>query len=243
MADPNEINDIDDLFSTNDKESDDMGDFFSSNADPFAKEPDSTSDSLEPDFDVQASSSVSESNPFNNAEASIPLPEGFGENAGIKLDKDVEEEGKGKKGKKAKKEKAPKVKTEKVKKVKTPKVKEPKGDIKDKGAARCVYLLGLIFLLFIIAGNVMAFMAAGAACITFLVIFDVLGLFLLLVPCFMLKALRKAPLDLFDTFLALAAAFAIVSCMIVLALQAATYGKAIKAAANTLPAVVETLEC
>lgn len=257
MADPKEINDIDDLFSKDDNDNGGLDDVFSSGADPFAKNDEEApdpfaksdeADNLLPDFDVEASSSVSESNPFNKTDESIPLSDGFGANGGVSLDKAPgvsldKDDIKGKKNKKAKKDKAPKVKLEKGKKEKEPKAKEPKAEVKDKSSARGIYLLGLIFLLFIIAGNAAAFMAAGAACITFLAIFDVLGLFLLLIPFLMLKALRKAPLDLFDTFLALAAAFAIISCMFILAMQASNYGKAIKAASNSLPNAVETLEC
>lgn len=235
MADPNdknssEFDDLDDLFSS-DSGTDAFG------TDPFSSE-------SEPELDVQASSTVSESNPFNQSD-SLALSEVFPSETSVELDK-----GDGKKDKKAKKEKAPKAakapraaKAPKEKKEKAPKVKAPKGEITDKGAARGVWCLLIVFLLFIVAGNAIAFMQAGAACLMFLIIFDVLGLLLLLVPFMMLKGLRKQPLSLFDTFLALAAAFAIVSCMFILAAQASSYGKAIKATLNTVESPVETMQC
>ena len=141
--------------------------------------------------------------------------------------------------KKAKAPKEPKQKAPKVKKVKEPK---EKGPITDKAAANATRCLGILLIVAIALANVAAFIVAGPSCIMFLILFDILGLIALLVPFFMLNGLRKRPLSLFDAFLAIAAIFSVVACMILLAQQAKSYGTSIKAAFNA-PAAVETFDC
>ena len=101
---------------------------------------------------------------------------------------------------------------------------------------------GDLLIIGIAIANVVAFITAGASCVTFLILFDILGLIALLVPFFLLRRLHSEPLSLFDTFLALAAIFSVVSCMAILAYQAKTYGTSFKATMDR-PAVVETMEC
>ena len=238
MADPNDNFDIDDLFESSEGEQDDL---FSSDV----------SETSAPDLDVTASSSIAESEAIGVSD-SFPLTETLEEI-------DERAEAAGKKGKKAKKEKAKKEKPVKPakaeKKAKAPKepkqkvakakkVKEPKekGPITDQAAANATRCLGILLIVAIALSNVAAFIVAGPSCIMFLILFDILGLIALLVPFFMLNGLRKRPLSLFDAFLAIAAIFSVVACMILLAQQAKTYGTSIKAAFNA-PAAVETFDC
>ena len=238
MADPNDNFDIDDLFESSEGEQDDL---FSSDV----------SETSAPDLDVTASSSIAESDAIGVSD-SFPLTETLEEI-------DERAEAAGKKGKKAKKEKAKKEKPVKPakaeKKAKAPKepkqkvakakkVKEPKekGPITDQAAANATRCLGILLIVAIALSNVAAFIVAGPSCIMFLILFDILGLIALLVPFFMLNGLRKRPLSLFDAFLAIAAIFSVVACMILLAQQAKTYGTSIKAAFNA-PAAVETFDC
>lgn len=224
MADPNEKNsDFDDLFSSSESEQD-----------VFA------SSELTPDLDVDASSSVSEGNPFG-MDASLPLPEselGLDSNA----DAVAIDDKKGKKGKKEKKaKKAPKVSLGKKEKSK-PKREKLEPENIDKPASVAAMVMFFAFLFFIVACNAFAFMTAGAASIIFLILFDLLGVILLVVPLMLKNAIRKGEGSLFTTFLAFAAAFAIISCMIILALQASTYGQAIKAAFDAAISV-QTMIC
>ena len=237
MADPNDNFDIDDLFESSEGEQDDL---FSSDV----------SETSAPDLDVTASSSIAESDAIGVSD-SFPLTETLEEI-------DERAEAAGKKGKKAKKEKAKKEKPVKPakaeKKAKAPKepkqkvakakkVKEPKekGPITDQAAANATRCLGILLIVAIALSNVAAFIVAGPSCIMFLILFDILGLIALLVPFFMLNGLRKRPLSLFDAFLAIAAIFSVVACMILLAQQAKTYGTSIKAA-FTAPAAGETFD-
>ena len=100
------------------------------------------------------------------------------------------------------------------------------------GSPKPFLVLGAVFLLGILAANVVAFMTAGAASITFLACFDVLGLLLLAIPALLIKQLRTRSVGLFDMFLALAAAFVVMGAMAVLAQQAQNYGASSKVASN-----------
>ena len=229
-----ENNELDDLFTKAD-DSDGSDDFFSSlsgsqdaaDADPFAG------------FDADASA---DSDPFGgfgevpgDSDAGSDNP--FGELPAAETDTTAEEvapvevpQGKGKKGKapKAKKEKAPKA-------PKAKKEKAPKSDVM-YGSPKPFLVLGAVFLLGILAANVFAFMTAGAASVTFLACFDVLGLLLLAIPALLIKQLRTRSVGLFDMFLALAAAFVIMGAMAVLAQQAQNYGASSKVASNVASA-------
>ena len=225
-----ENNELDDLFTKAD-DSDGNDDFFSSlsgsqdaaDADPFAGFNADASDDSDPfgGFgDVPGDSDAGADNPFGE----LPAPE-----TEITAEDALPAEapqGKGKKGKapKAKKEKAPKA-------PKAKKEKAPKSNVR-YGSPRPFLLLGAIFLLGIIAGNVVAFMTAGAASVTFLACFDVLGLILLAVPALLIKQLRTRAVGLFDVFLALVAAFLTIAAMAFLAQQAQNYGASSKVASN-----------
>ncbi len=230
MADTDDKSEVDDFFTTdeNTEQTDDLSDVFSS-ADGSP-------------LDVAPSSEIS-TDPFALDSGSIEISDPVSASAPSADDvQGIPQEDKksGKKGKKAKKEKAPKAKKEKA--PKEPKAPKVKGEIVDKGAARAVRLLGLLLIIGIAIANVVAFITAGASCVTFLILFDILGLIALLVPFFLLRRLHSEPLSLFDTFLALAAIFSVVSCMAILAYQSKTYGTSFKATMDR-PAVVETMEC
>ncbi len=231
MADTDDKSEVDDFFTTdeNTEQTDDMSDVFS-NADgsPLDVAP---SSEISTDPFALDSGSIEISDPVSASAPSADVDQGFPQE---------EDKKSGKKGKKAKKEKAPKAKKEKA--PKEPKAPKVKGEIVDKGAARAVRLLGLLLIIGIAIANVVAFITAGASCVTFLILFDILGLIALLVPFFLLRRLHSEPLSLFDTFLALAAIFSVVSCMAILAYQAKTYGSSFKATMDR-PAVVETMEC
>ncbi|MBQ4080427.1 MAG: hypothetical protein II596_07080, partial [Thermoguttaceae bacterium] len=205
MADTDDKSDVDDFFTTdeNTEQTGDMSDVFSS-ADGSP-------------LDVAPSSEIS-TDPFALDSGSIEISDPVSASAGVADDAQggpqEEDKKSGKKGKKAKKEKAPKAKKEKA--PKEPKAPKVKGEIVDKGAARAVRLLGLLLIIGIAIANVVAFITAGASCVTFLILFDILGLIALLVPSFLLRRLHSEPLSLFDTFLALAAIFSVVSCMAIL---------------------------
>ena len=111
------------------------------------------------------------------------------------------------------------------------KEKAPKSDVM-YGSPKPFLVLGAVFLIGILAANVVAFMTAGAASVTFLACFDVLGLLLLAIPALLIKQLRTRSVGLFDMFLALAAAFVIMGAMAVLAQQAQNYGASSKVASN-----------
>ena len=236
MADPNDNFDIDDLFESSEGEQDDL---FSSDV----------SETSAPDLDVTASSSIAESDAIGVSD-SFPMTEAL-EEVDAKAEKGKGKKAKKEKAKKDKPAKAPKAekkakapKEPKQKAAKVKKVKEPKekGPITDKAAANATRCLGILLIVAIALANVAAFIVAGPSCIMFLILFDILGLIALLVPFFMFNGLRKRPLSLFDAFLAIAAIFSVVACMILLALQAKSYGTSIKAAFNA-PAAVETFDC
>ncbi len=133
----------------------------------------------------------------------------------------------GKKGKKAKKEKAPKApKAKKEKKEKAPK------NVALFGSPKPFLLLGAIFLVGILAANVVAFATAGGGAMMFLACFDLLGLILLAIPALLIKQLKTRAVGLFDVFLALVAAFVTISAMTLLAYQAKTYGPSSKVAST-----------
>ena len=228
MADTDDKSDVDDFFTTdeNTEQTGDMSDVFSSaDGSPLDVAP---SSEISTDPFALDSGSIEISDPVSASAPSADVDQGFPQE---------EDKKSGKKGKKAKKEKAPKAKKEKA-----PKAPKVKGEIVDKGAARAVRLLGLLLIIGIAIANVVAFITAGASCVTFLILFDILGLIALLVPFFLLRRLHSEPLSLFDMFLALAAIFSVVSCMAILAYQAKTYGSSFKATMDR-PAVVETMEC
>lgn len=226
-----ENNELDDLFTKAD-DSDGSDDFFSSlsgsqdaaDADPFAgfNADASDSDPFGGFGDVPGDSDAGSDNPFGE----LPAPE-----TDITAEDALPAENKkGKKGKapKAKKEKAPKA-------PKAKKEKAPKSDVM-YGSPKPFLVLGAIFFLLIIAGNVVAFMTAGAASVTFLACFDVLGLLLLAVPALLIKQLRTRAVGLFDVFLALVAAFLTIAAMAFLAQQAQNYGASSKVASNVAAA-------
>lgn len=227
-----ENNELDDLFTKAD-DSDGSDDFFSSlsgsqdaaDADPFAgfnADAPADSDPFGGFGDVPGDSDAGSDNPFGE----LPAPE-----TDITAEDALPAENKkGKKGKapKAKKEKAPKA-------PKAKKEKAPKSDVM-YGSPKPFLVLGAIFLLLIIAGNVVAFMTAGAASVTFLACFDVLGLLLLAVPALLIKQLRTRTVGLFDVFLALVAAFLTIAAMAFLAQQAQNYGASSKVASNVAAA-------
>ena len=219
-----ENNELDDLFTKAD-DSDGSDDFFSSlsgsqdaaDADPFAGfSADAPADSAPfGGFDeVPGDSDAGSENPFGE----LPASE--------EADAPVAAGKKGKKGKapKAKKEKAPKA-------PKAKKEKAPKSDVM-YGSPKPFLVLGAIFLLGIIVGNVVAFMTAGAASVAFLACFDVFGLILLAVPALLIKQLRTRAVGLFDVFLALVAAFLTIAAMAFLAQQAQNYGASSKVAST-----------
>ena len=225
-----ENNELDDLFTKAD-DSDGSDDFFSSlsgsqdaaDADPFAgfnADAPADSDPFGGFGDVPGDSDAGSDNPFGDFNAA-PDAENAPEEAAPVA---------GKKGKapKAKKEKAPKA-------PKAKKEKAPKSDVM-YGSPKPFLVLGAIFLLLIIAGNVVAFMTAGAASVTFLACFDVLGLLLLAVPALLIKQLRTRAVGLFDVFLALVAAFLTIAAMAFLAQQAQNYGASSKVASNVAAA-------
>lgn len=225
MSNANEEN-FDDLFTKAD-DSDGNDDFFSSlsgsqdaaDADPFAgfdADAPTDSDPFGGFGEVPGDSDAGSDNPFGELPASeeVAAPEADAPVAA------------GKKGKKAK---APKVKKEKAPKAK--KEKAPKSDVM-YGSPKPFLVLGAVFLIGILAANVVAFMTAGAASVTFLACFDVLGLLLLAIPALLIKQLRTRSVGLFDMFLALAAAFVIMGAMAVLAQQAQNYGASSKVASN-----------
>lgn len=257
MSNPNENNELDDLFTSDDGQED----IFSSGGEPgtddvFASSDDGQEDIFamdgEVDFtssddgqedvfamdgelelDVAPSSTLDDSSPFGISD-SIPYSEALAEI----------EAGKG--GKAAKKGKGKKAKTEKAAKepkgAKKPKEKAEKGEIADKAAANAVYTLGIALLVAILLGNVAAFVIAGFGSLPFLILFDILALIVLLVPYLMLNSLRKGPLSLFDAALAIAAISMIVACMVLLSYKAKTFGTSIKAASNA-PTAVERFDC
>lgn len=206
-----ENNELDDLFTKAD-DSDGSDDFLSSlsgsqdaaDADPFAG------------FgDVPGDSDAGSDNPFGE----LPAPEtAAAEEVAPVVD-----------GKKGKKGKVPKVKKEKAPKVK--KAKAPKSDVR-YGSAKPFVALGFLFLLGILAANVVAFITAGVGSLAFLTFFDALGLLLLAIPALLINQLRSRTVGLFDMFLALAAAFLIMGAMAVLAQQAKNYGASLKVASN-----------
>jgi hypothetical protein len=224
VSNANEEN-FDDLFTKAD-DSDGNDDFFSSlsgsqdaaDADPFAgfNADASDSDPFGGFGDVPGDSDAGSDNPFGDFNAA-PDAENAPEEAAPVAGK----KGKAPKAKKEKTPKAPKAKKEKA----------PKSDLR-YGSPKPFLVLGAIFLLLIIAGNVVAFMTAGAASVTFLACFDVLGLLLLAIPALLIKQLRTRAVGLFDMFLALAAAFVIMGAMAVLAQQAKNYGASSKVASN-----------
>lgn len=222
-----ENNELDDLFTKAD-DSDGSDDFFSSlngsqdaaDADPFAGFSADASDVSDPfgGFgDVPGDSDAGSENPFGGFDAA-PVAE-----AAQEVDAPEAVGKKGKKGKapKAKKEKAPKAKKEKA----------PKSDVM-YGSPKPFVVLGAVFLVGILVANVLALITAGAGAMMFLACFDVLGLLLLAVPALLIKQLRTRSVGLFDMFLALAAAFAIMGAMAVLAQQAQNYGASSKVASN-----------
>ncbi len=231
-----ENNELDDLFTKAD-DSDGSDDFFSSlngsqdaaGDDPFAAFNADASDA------ESASSSFSTSietddtfGAFGASESEAANP--FGELPASNTETPAEdasptENKKGKKGK-AKKEKAPKA-------PKVKKEKAPKSDVM-YGSPKPFVVLGAVFLLGILVANAVAFMTAGAASIMFLACFDVLGLLLLAIPALLIKQLRTRAVGLFDMFLALAAAFAIMAAMALLAQQAKNYGASSKVASNVV---------
>ena len=163
-----------------------------------------------------------ENDPFGDAEASV---------AQEPIEAPVEVGGKkGKKSKKEKAPKAPKAKKEKVTKTKT--VKEPKPK-KEKAAKRPyaaspapIFFLGGILAALLVAANAVAFMTAGSASSTYLIVLDVLGLIILAVPALLLKLLRQRPVGIFDVFLALAAIISVVSVLFIVTGQAKYFGSA-----------------
>lgn len=226
MSNANEEN-FDDLFTKAD-DSDGNDDFFSSlngsqdaaDADPFAGFDSGSTDDFGGFGDVPGDSDAGSESPFGGFEAA-PVAETAPE-------VDAPEAA----GKKGKKGKAPKAKKEKG--AKAPKVKKekaPKSDVM-YGSPKPFVVLGAVFLVGILVANVVAFMTAGAASITFLACFDVLGLLLLAIPALLIKQLRTRSVGLFDMFLALAAAFVVMGAMAVLAQQAQNYGASSKVASN-----------
>ena len=225
MSNANEEN-FDDLFTKAD-DSDGNDDFFSSlsgsqdaaDADSFADfsaDAPTDSDPFAGFGEVPGDSDAGSDNPFGELPASEEI-------AAPDADAPVAAGKKGKKAKapKAKKEKAPKAKKEKA----------PKSDVM-YGSPKPFLFLGALFLVGIIAANVVAFMTAGAASAMFLACFDALGLILLAIPALLIKQLRTRAVGLFDVFLALVAAFLTIAAMTFLAYQSKTYGASSKVASN-----------
>lgn len=237
-----ENNELDDLFTKAD-DSDGNDDFFASLND--SQSADAAvfdvfdSDSLDADSTSSSESQSLETlseDPFGGFGASAPDGDNpFGELPASDAETTAEDASptENKKGKKGKKGKAPKAKKEKAPKAK--KEKAPKSDVM-YGSPKPFVVLGAVFLLGILAANALAFMAAGAASVMFLACFDVLGLLLLAVPALLIKQLRTRAVGLFDMFLALAAAFAIMAAMALLAQQAKNYGASSKVASNVAAA-------
>lgn len=240
-----ENNELDDLFTKAD-DSDGNDDFFASLND--SQSADAAvfdvfdSDSLDADSTSSSESQSLETlseDPFGGFGASAPDGDNpFGELPASDAETTAEDAlpTENKKGKKGKKGKAPKAKKEKAPKApKAKKEKAPKSDVM-YGSPKPFVVLGAVFLLGILAANALAFMAAGAASVMFLACFDVLGLLLLAVPALLIKQLRTRAVGLFDMFLALAAAFAIMAAMALLAQQAKNYGASSKVASNVAAA-------
>lgn len=189
---------------------------------------------------------------------SSTLPSLDGADSAAAVAAEPEEPAAGKKGKKAKKEKAPKgakkekaakaPKAPKAAKTKAPKApKAPKAKRPYVSSPAPVILLLVVLLIALLAVNVLAVMSAGAGCATYLIVLDVLGLVMLLVPFMLLSHLRQRSLGLFDMFMALAAIFTIMSSIAMVTYQAKTYGASSKVSVSA-PAVVlaeslETLDC
>ncbi len=170
--------------------------------------------------------------PFGDAEAALA------QEAAPVVDEVVGKKGKGKKAKKEKAPKEPKVKKEKIKKEKAPKTKAPKPK-KEKAAKRPYaaspapfFLLLALLLALLVGANVIAFMTAGAASATYLIILDVLGLVMLLIPILLLKELRRRPVGIFDVFMAFAAIFSVVSVLLIVTGQAKYFGASAKVSSN-----------
>ena len=91
------------------------------------------------------------------------------------------------------------------------------------GSSTPFLVLGALFLLGIIAGNVFAFTTAAPS-VLFLVCFNLVGLILLAVPALLMKQLRTRSVGPFDVFLALVAAFLAIAAMTYMTYLAKTYG-------------------
>lgn len=142
------------------------------------------------------------------------------------------EEPKTSKKKGGKKEKTPKAAAAKT--AKKPKVKKAK---KDKPASNTDNPVGFYWLWFALTVaflgfvDAVAYKQAGPDSFLFIGVFDGLGLLLLSVPLALIGGSRKFQYSLTDIFLALAAFFAVLSCLAILTCQAQYYGASAKVAA------------
>ncbi|MDO5553899.1 MAG: hypothetical protein Q4G68_09055 [Planctomycetia bacterium] len=120
-----------------------------------------------------------------------------------------------------------KVKGAKVKKA--PKVKVPRTLVPWNGACTVLALYIVCLLLGIGAVNAGAFVLYGMDSIIFLIIFDLLALFLVLVPGLLLRRCRYGEyMSFFDVSLGMALSFVVVACMVLLGVQSVKYGMEIK---------------
>ena len=183
--------------------------------------------------------------PFGDAEAALA------QEAAPVVDEVVGKKGKGKKAKKEKAPKEPKVKKEKIKKEKAPKTKEVKAPKprKEKAAKRPYtaspapfFFLEIVLVALLVVANVVAFMTAGPASATYLIILDVLGLVILAIPMMLLSQLLKRPVGIFDVFMALAAIFSVVSVIMIVTGQAKYFGASSKVTSTQTITIDESSE-
>ncbi|MDO5308765.1 MAG: hypothetical protein Q4G03_04665 [Planctomycetia bacterium] len=158
--------------------------------------------------------------------------EGWGNPSESPTQEEDSEEPKTSKKKGGKKEKTPKAAAAKT--AKKPKVKKAK---KDKPASNTDNPVGFYWLWFALTVaflgfvDAVAYKQAGPDSFLFIGVFDGLGLLLLSVPLALIGGSRKFQYSLTDIFLALAAFFAVLSCLAILTCQAQYYGASAKVAA------------
>lgn len=128
----------------------------------------------------------------------------------------------GKKGKRPKAAKTPKVKIKKERRIKPDRVPWVAGDY-------LLIVIAVLMLGLILTVNVFAFLWYAMEAVPYIIAFSALGVLLLLIP-FMLwrKRVYGDRINIFDSFLALSLALAILGCMIILSIQSIKYGINIK---------------
>lgn len=140
-----------------------------------------------------------------------------------------------KKGKKA--SKTPKIsKTKKKKKVRTTRRREK---LPRTGADHLLLLSWVFFILIIILGNLIGVMTKGVNLPFFLILFNALGLVLLMIPSLLkAKKKREKSINFYDALMALALTFLILGCMTLVLVQS-KYGTDVKVTSQTSRLVTE----